>query len=66
MDTVYRRMARERLLQRDADAALRALSCDERETLRRARAGEILDLPEDHQRRLAELAWASTARVLSG
>jgi hypothetical protein len=55
MDTAYRRMARRHLLERDADAALRALSRDERETLSRARAGAILDVPKDHQRRFAEL-----------
>jgi hypothetical protein len=55
MDTPYTRMTHQRGLERDADAALRVLSADERETLKRARTGAIFDVPEQHQRRFIEL-----------
>lgn len=55
METQYTRMAHQRVLERDADAALRVLSPDERETLKRIRYGAILDVPEEHQHHFADL-----------
>jgi hypothetical protein len=55
MDTPYTRMTHQRSLERDADAALRALSAEERETLKRARTGSIFEVPEQHQRRFLDL-----------
>lgn len=54
------RMAIQRTLQRDAEAALRALTRDEAEALRRAaRTGGAGGIPEAHRRRLVALCLAA-------
>lgn len=49
------RLAKHKTLERDADAALRALSAEEKTVLRQAWTGEIIDVPEERQQHLLEL-----------
>jgi hypothetical protein len=55
MESQITRFAHQTVLERDADAALRALSRQERETLKAIWYGTILDLPEAHEQHFVSL-----------
>jgi len=55
MATAHNRMAHLKILERDAHAALTALSREEKETLRGIRAGLISEIPDGHERHLIAL-----------